>query len=278
MSQTKVTKRVLHTYLAGLKTIEVVLITSPNSEVVELGRRWLPRHFQPTEVGLPPTIASQSLPLREIGTSLNYPHGSTARVFTELSPDITSEVRDAIVLSSCYIAPLLVLGDDCWERLAPYALWLLRSTRVSEESETLRVLHLAQLAAVKLFPYAHEAFHTITDYSQGELQRDVLDILLEKRRILVSQEVERVFSGLPKDERGRPFVFVADPLHLISHWITTMKRQVIAQLPWDDFVSTGLGFAVGIVVTTDALKSFLHEATQRERREVPRRHLCHRHR
>ncbi len=264
----------LHNYLALLKSVQVLLFPSPNNNMVqELGRRWLPRHFQPMEVGMLPSLTLQGSPLRDIGTPLNYPHGSAARVFTELSPDIPTEVRDALVLSSCYIAPLLVLSDDIWERLESHALWLLRSPRLPDEPDTLKALRLAMTAAAQWFPHAREAFHTITDYLHGDLPVDGLDILSEKRRIVVTQEADRLFAGFPKNSHGYPFLFVADPFRLIIHWLKTMKRVLVAQLPWDDFTSTGLGFTVGVITTPDSLRRFLRQRQpERDHPNPYRRH------
>lgn len=262
----------LHNYLALLKRVQVLLFPSPhNNTVQELGRKWLPRYFQPTEVGMPPGWTLQDSPLRDIGTPLNYPHGSVARVFTELSPDIPAEVRDSLVLSSCYIVPLLVLSDEGWERLSPHALWLLRFPRLPNELDILKALRLAMTAAAQWFLYAREAFHTITDYLHGDLPVDGLDILAEKRRIMMTQDADRLFASFPKSDRGYPFVFVADPFRLIIHWLRTMKRTLVAQLPWDDFAGTGLGFTVGVVTTPDSLRRFLRqEQSERERRETYR--------
>lgn len=270
----------LHTYLALLKSVQVLVFPAVHDDTVnELGLRWLRRHFQPTQLGLPPAVIARAAHWRDIGTPINYPHGSTARVFTELSPDISAEVRDALVLSSCYIAPLLVLGSDGWERLSPYALWCLRIHRAPEETETLQALRLAADAVARWFPHAHEAYHTLLDYIHGDQTADALEILREKRRILVSRDAQRLFAELPHSPQGAPFAFVADPFNLLVPWLRSMRRNIIAQLPWDDFASTGLGFVAGVVVTTDALQRFFHqEKSDRLRPSHRRFHPMHRHR
>ncbi len=261
----------LHHYLASLKSVRVILFPSA-SNFVDLGGQWLHRHLQPAEIGLLPGNAANG-----VGIVLNYPQGSTARVFTELSPDVPTDVRDALVLASCYIAPLLVLGDEGWHRLAPHAFWVRRVARLPDEGETLSILHLAMTAAAQWFPLAREAFHTIMDYLHGDLQGDATEILLEKRRLQISQEAERLFNAIPKSEQGYPFLFVADPLRLIATWLRTMKRSLLLELPWDEFASTGLGFAVGMVIAPENLRRFLRQ-NQTERRPAARRHhRIHRH-
>lgn len=251
----------LHNYLSLLKRVCVLLFHSgTEANLVELGQRWLRNHFQPTEVGV--LSSNSSL---DFGIPVNYPQGSTAMVFTELSPDVPSEVRDAVVLSSCYISPLIVLGDQSWDRLSPYTFWVQRVTKLPDEAETLKALHLAMDAEAQWFPMAREAYHVIQDYLHGDLQPDALDILLEKRRIQITQEAERMFSTVPKAETGYPFLFIADPLRLIAPWIQRMKRTLLAELPWDEFVSAGLGFAIGIVIAPENLRRFLRQE-QAERR------------
>jgi len=241
----------------------VLLFAHDSDNVKELGQKWLRSHFQPNEVGVLPSNNSA-----DFGITVNYPQASTARVFTELSPDVPARVRDAIVLSSCYIAPLVVLGDKGWEQLSPYVLWVRRVARLPDEAETLRVLGLARDAEAHWFPMAREAFHAILDYIHGDLQPDAIDILLEKRRIQVTQEAERLFNTTGRSEQGYPFVFVADPLRLIAIWLQKMKRSLLAELPWDEFVSAGLGFAVGLVIAPENLRRFLKQEQQEKRQHM----------
>jgi len=256
----------LHSYLSALKSVRLLVFPSPAEQVVnELGPSWLKRHFAPSQVGLSPSIAMMASHWKEIGTLLNYPHGSTARVFTELSPDVAAEVRDALVLASCYIVPILVLGVSNWERLAPYVFWHLNAPRTLGETDALRALQMAMTAVAHWFPYSHEAYHALLDYIHGDLQSDALDILREKRRILVSREAQQFFSDLPHTQHGHPFVFIADPFSLLVPWLRTMKRAIVAQLPWDDFASTGLGLVAGVVLTSEMLQRFTQQANQPER-------------
>ncbi len=259
----------LHNYLSLLKRVRVIVFHSENeANLAELGQRWLRNHFQPMEVGVLPSNSSS-----DFGIPVNYPQGSTARVFTELSPDVPAEVRDAIVLSSCYIAPLIVLGDQGWSRLSPHTFWVRRVTRLPDETETLKTLLLTINAEAQWFPMAREAYHVIQDYLHGELQPDALDILVEKRRIQITQEAERLFGTIPKTENGYPFLFIADPLRLIVPWMQKMKRSLLAELPWDEFVSAGLGFAVGMVIAPENLRRFLkQEHPDRRHHAVPRSH------
>jgi hypothetical protein len=264
----------LHNYLSLLKRVNVLLFTAGSDGVVtELGLRWLRNHFQPNEVGVLPQNS-----VSDFGITVNYPQASTARVFTELSPDVSADVRDAIVLSSCYIAPLVVLGDESWERLSLHTLWVRRVSRLPDEPETLRTLNLARDAEAQWFPMAREAFHTIMDYLHGDLQPDAIDILLEKRRIQVTQEAERLFSNVNKSEQGYPFIFVADPLRLIALWLQKMKRAFLAELPWDEFVSAGLGFAVGVVIAPENLRRFLRQEHQEKRHHIAHRSQTQRNR
>jgi hypothetical protein len=264
----------LHNYLSLLKRVNVLLFAAGSDGVAtELGLRWLRNHFQPNEVGVLPNNS-----VSDFGITVNYPQASTARVFTELSPDVPAEVRDAIVLSSCYIAPLVVLGDESWERLSPHTLWVRRVSRLPDEPETLRTLNLARDAEAQWFPTAREAFHTIMDYLHGDLQPDAIDILLEKRRIQVTQEAERLFSNVNKSEQGYPFIFVADPLRLIALWLQKMKRAFLAELPWDEFVSAGLGFAVGVVIAPENLRRFLRQEHQEKRHHIAHRSQTQRNR
>jgi hypothetical protein len=263
------TNPMLHNYLSLLKRVRVIFFHSGNEiNLAELGQKWLCNHFQPAEVGV---LLGNSLP--DFGVQINYPQGSTAKVFTELSPDVPAEVRDAIVLSSCYIAPLIVLGDQSWSRLSPHIFWVRRVARLPNEGETLKTLHLTMNAETQWFPMAHEAYHLIQDYLHGDLQPDALDILVEKRRIQVTQEAERFFSAVQKTENGYPFLFIADPLRLIVPWIQKMKRTLLAELPWDEFVSAGLGFAIGMVIAPENLRRFLRqEQPERHQHFSPRSH------
>lgn len=251
----------LHNYLSLLKRVQLIFFASNNDgAIADMGQKWLRNHFNPNEIGVLPNSG-----LSDFGIVLNYPQASTARVFTELSPDVPAEIRDAIVLSSCYIAPLVVLGDQNWSRLSSYALWVRRVARLPDEQETLRILHTAMNVASQWFPMAREAYHTILDYLHGDLQPDAIDILLEKRKIQVTKEAEQFFNNLHKSDQGYPILFVADPMRLIAHWLRTMKRSLLAELPWDEFVSAGLGFSVGTVVAPENLRRFLRQE-QHERR------------
>lgn len=258
----------LHSYLSLLKRVQLILFASSNDgTILDLGQRWLRNHFNPNEIGILPSSG-----LSDFGIALNYPQASTARVFTELSPDIPTEVRDAIVLSSCYIAPLVVLGDQSWNRLSSYSLWVRRVAHLPDEQETLRIIHGAMNVASQWFPMAREAYHTILDYLHGELQPDAVDILLEKRRIQVTREAEQFFNSLKKSEQGYPILFVADPMRLIAHWLQTMKRSLLAELPWDEFVSAGLGFAIGIVIAPENIRRFARQEQQQRRRLASQHH------
>lgn len=255
----------LHNYLSLLKRVQLILFASnSDSSITDWGQKWLHNHFAHNEIGVLPKSSHS-----DWGIALNYPQVSTARIFTELSPDVPSEIRDAIVLSSCYIAPLVVLGDQSWERLSTYTLWVLRVLKLPDEQETLHLLHKAMNIASQWFPAAREAYHTILDYLHGDLQPDAIDILLEKRRIQVVREAEQFFNSSTKSEQGYPILFIADPMRLIAHWLQAMKRSFLTELPWDEFVSIGLGFAIGVVIAPENIRRF----TRQERRH----HASHRH-
>lgn len=248
----------LHNYLSLLKRVQLILFASNNDgAIADMGQRWLLNHFNSNEIGILPRSG-----FSDLGIVLNYPQASTARVFTELSPDIPSEVRDAIVLSSCYIAPLVVFGDQNWGRLSPFALWVRRVARLPDEQETLHILHVAMNVASQWFPMAREAYHTILDYLHGDLQPDSIDILLEKRKIQMTKDAEQIFNIVTKSEQGYPILFVADPMRLIAHWLRTMKRSFLVELPWDEFVSAGLGFSVGMVIPPENLRRFMRQEQQ----------------
>ncbi len=262
----------LHNYLSLLKRVQLILFASSNDgAIVDMGQRWLRKHFNPNEIGVLPRSG-----LSDFGVTINYPQASTARVFTELSPDAPTEVRDAIVLSSCYISPLIVFGDQNWDRISPYTLWVRRVFRLPDEQETLRLLHTAMIGASQWFPMAHEAYHTILDYLHGDLQSDAIDILLEKRRIQVIKEAEQLFNIIAKNEQGYPLLFVADPMRLTAHWLRTMKRPFLAALPWDEFASAGLGFAVGLVIAPENIRRFIRQEHHERRQHVQHRHSSQR--
>ncbi len=264
----------LATYLTLLKTIQYI-VPPPQPELRELTRRWLARSLSQARIGiLPNSFSSEGFTI-ETASVVNFPHGSTARVFTELSPDVPAEIRDSLVLSSCYLSPLLVIGDSLWQRFAPYAFWILRSSRVPDEKEVYRALREARDACLSLFRFSAEAHHTIHDYLSGEIGRESLEILLHKRRIQASQEAERLFSRWSSSPSGPPLFFLADPLSLIGPWLTSMKRDLIAQLPWDDFASAGFGIAVGVVLLPEILKRQLRPAATST--AVAPRHRSNRH-
>lgn len=250
----------LHNYLSLLKRVRLLTFSSgTENAIVEMGKKWLARHFQTSEIGTLPGSE-----ISDFGITINYPQGSTARVFTELSPDVPAGIRDALILSSCYIAPLVVFGDQSWEKLAPHAFWVKRVSRLPDEAEVMKTLQLAMEAEAQWFPMAREAFHAILDYIHGDLQPDAFDILAEKRRIQIAREAEKVFGTSNRNEQGYPFVFVADPFRLIYPWLQKMRRTLLSELPWDEFMSAGLGVAVGLVIAPENLRRFLrHEQSNR---------------
>ncbi|MCS7224184.1 MAG: hypothetical protein NZ959_06475 [Armatimonadetes bacterium] len=243
----------LHTYLSLLKGIHYI-VPLPSPDVREHAKRWLARSFAPSQIGFLPNSGDCDPSFRSLGFVLNYPHGSTARVFTELSPDVPSEIRDSLVLSSCYLAPLILIGDALWQRFAPYAFWTGRSHRLLDEKDLLRALQQASEVSARLFLYSEEVFYAIRDYLNGEMNKDALQILLHKRRIQINQEAEKLFADWSLSSAGPTLFFLADPLSLIGHWLTAMKRELIAQLPWDDFASAGMGIAVGVILLPEVLR------------------------
>jgi hypothetical protein len=113
-----------------------------------------------------------------------------------------------IVLASCYLSPLIILGDHSLTHLSKYISWQLKSTETLPELELKRHLRIARYVVLDFHTKTCEEFMKTI---RANNIADRLGTLYEKRLKLAKEDGEKRFWRLKKKtNEGKPVVLYFD--------------------------------------------------------------------
>jgi len=148
------------------------------------------------------------------------------RTILEIEPEVPEYVVESLVLASCYVNALVVLGRDSLSILNPFIAWAMKSTAEIPEAEVKRNLRIVGYAIMdfhnentrRAYEILKEIAEKIREKKDFDETGRELEKLMEERRRLAQKDGEKRFWRLRQagDEREKIVVAYLDILPLIS--------------------------------------------------------------
>ena len=219
-------------YAATVKNLRGVALFDLGEEGVEKSIKWLASRFRYRDIGVGPSIATRfraalsrylgGKPFKEI--VLPIPSlGKLVDLLRELH-NLPHEVSEALVLSSVYISPLLIVGNRYLEHVAKL------STRVVYVDDPKKMDTNSWKLHLRIADY------TILDFYEGCVEEALrvlrgeasVDEVVEDRRRRIEKDVRRYWR-IAK-ESGTPFLLYIDMLSLLRGSINELEEDHAAGL------------------------------------------------
>jgi hypothetical protein len=138
-------------YVSLLKNLRAVAFLDPNVPFPHEEVKWLKKRYRYRSVGISQSLTSALKPemrrtLKEKPFEILDPPlpeiAELMKTIQELEPGIPAYVIESLILTSCYVNALVVLGRQSLSILGPLIIWALRSTAELDEVEVKRNLRI----------------------------------------------------------------------------------------------------------------------------------------
>jgi hypothetical protein len=214
----------LSRFVSLLKNVRAVAFVDPNVSFPEKELKWVSRRYRYRSIGVSGRLLANfaenmravfakkpyvtlSAPLAEIET--------LTRLISNYHPSIPSYVFDSIIMASCYVNPLLIIGRESFGILEKLTAWALHSTSELPDVEIKRNLRIIGYAILDF----HEKITTETyETLKGAVSRlpkskktttREIRKMVEKRRELAQKDGEHRFWRLREEGTSAKRIVVA---------------------------------------------------------------------
>ena len=229
-------------YVSLLKNLRAIAFLDPNVKAPIKEIKWLRRRYRYRNVGI-----AQSLPIalnaeiKEVFMKkpfeiLKFPLPEIdqfVEVLLNVELKVPKYVIESLVLASCYVSALVVLGRESFSALKSFVAWKMRSTAELPETEVKRNLRIVGYAILDFHDRViAEAYKTLKEVSEIirkeegiDKARKKLEKLIDKRRKIAEKDGEKRFWRLRQTGKGEERTVIAylDIIPLISE-ILVQKR------------------------------------------------------
>jgi len=211
-------------FVSLLKNVRAVAFLDPNASLPEKELKWLLRKYRYRSVGVSGQLLASfaenvkaifakkpfvalSAPLAEIET--------LTRLISNYCLNIPSYVFDSIIMASCYVNPLLLIGRESYGVLERLAVWTLRSTSELPNVEIKRNTRIMGYAILdfheKTTAKAYENLHNVVSkLSESEkVKAQEIYKMVEERKRLAQRDGEHRFWRLREEGRLAERVVIA---------------------------------------------------------------------
>jgi len=214
----------LSRFVSLLKNVRAVAFLDPNVSLPEKELKWLSRKYRYRSIGVSKQLLANSpenvkaiftkkpfvalsAPLVEIET--------LTRLISNYCLDIPSYVFDSIIMASCYVNPLLIIGRESYRMPGRLAAWTLRSTSELPDVEIKRntriigyaILDFHEKTTVKTYETLCNVLSKLSESEKVKAQ-EIYEIVEERRR-LAQRDGEHRFWRLREEGRLAERVVVA---------------------------------------------------------------------
>jgi len=222
-------------YVSLLKNLRAVAFLDPEMPVPLQEIGWLKRRYRYRNVGISERLLMAlkaevkefflSKPFETLKSPL-LEIEDFIRTILEISSEVPAYVVESLILTSCYVNALVVLGRNSFSVLNPFIVWAMRSTAELTETEVKRNLRIIGYAMIDFYDKnAGQAYETLKKIAEkigeegdfgkvrGELER-----FMEKRKKLAQEDGEKRFWRLRQlgGEEERIVIAYLDIMPLIS--------------------------------------------------------------
>jgi len=222
-------------YVSLLKNLRAVAFLDPNAKIPTEEIKWLKRKYKYRNIGIAQNLLTAlNAETKEYFTKkpfeiLESPL-SEIEQFVEIISSVKTEVPryvfETLVLASCYVNALIVLGRESFSALKPFIAWEMKSTAELPEIEVKRNLRIVGYAILDFHDkIITEAYKTLREISEVirkaksfDKAKEKLEKLIDKRRKMAERDGEKRFWRLKQTgkEKERTVIAYLDIIPLIS--------------------------------------------------------------
>lgn len=198
-------------YAVLVKNLKGVVLFDPNEKCALRSVQWLTRRFRYRTLGVTPALAKKfsSLLERKPFRALDYPTLALKELVELMaSKGLSPEAAEALVLSSSYISPLILVGSTYFNELEPWAAGRVNACKELSVSDWKLHLRIADYSTLDMYETCvEEALTVLKDLSKKD------EILLKR--------VERIKGDAKRYWRiacsgGRSFLLYFDILAIAA--------------------------------------------------------------
>lgn len=252
-------------YVSLLKNLRAVVFFDPSHPPEgELG--WIRRKYRYRRAGVSEGLLealpeeTKSILGKKPFEILDHPVVETKRFVEALSSFVEEPpyVLDSLVLASCYVNPMLVLGRGSFQLLRPFASWCMSSTAELPDVEIKRNLRIVGYAILdfheKVISLAYEFLKgfskridelgRLTEAESGEIEN-----FIQERSKLAETDGKQRFWRLRREGKKleRPVIAYLDPLIPLRNVMSKKEAiELMRRLPLDD---PNLSMALSLIPT-----------------------------
>lgn len=220
-------------FISTLKNVRGVVYFAPDDEVLQ-GVKWLSRHFRYRYVELAPSLGrsfsdeslQQSLSKKPF-TVLAPPSKEVEALMGSLAEasGLSLPLVESLLLASCYVSPLLLIGEKAIEERRPLILYSLAASVKLSDMELKRHLRIADYGVLDLHQQTtQQGWETIIQAAllqmKGESSNadELLASLVDSRREVARLDCEKRYWRLRNNHSParREVVVYVDPCLLLS--------------------------------------------------------------
>lgn len=198
--------------------------------------KWLMKKHRYRNLGLPPSYEPKT-PLgfleKDPFCRLWFPSKSIEELCRLLSKKVRPLICESLLLSLCYLAPLIILDEFFFKELEPFTIWALRSP-VSLKGQDF-IFHL-RVASYTMIDFCKQSWGGEEVLKNPEA---VLH-LVERRKDMAREDGEKRFWRVGKSAEGKIVCAYFDLLPVL----VSLSEEALWELLRDDWGSLVLSFLV----------------------------------
>jgi len=253
-------------YASLLKNLRGVVFLDPHVEFPVEEVRWLKRKYRYRSLGISESLVN-ALKDEEREFFLEKPFEilkpplleieNFIKIILEVAGEAPIYVVESLILTSCYVNALVVLGRDSLSTLNPFIIWAMRSTSELTEIEIKRNLRLIGYAIIdfynenarQAYDVLKETAEKIREKEESEKIGELLDRFLDERKRLAGSDGEKRFWRLRQTgkEEERIVVCYLDMIPLISRILLRKESIRLANFIYQSTLN--LSMALSLIPT-----------------------------
>jgi len=253
-------------YVSLLKNLRAIAFFNPKSPLPQNEVNWLKRKFKYRNIGISkgflkavkPEVKSifSKQPFRIVEPPI-VEINDFIEIVSELNTKVPDYVVESIILASCYVNPIIVVGRESFQILSQFAVWNLKSTAELPDIEIKRNFRIIGYAILdfheKVITKTYKVLKEVAEkVKSGEIADDVTSVIeeiLDERRKMAQKDGEKRFWRLRQTGRREERIVIAylDILPMISKMLTQRQHIKLA-----DFIAgstVNLSMALSLVPT-----------------------------
>ena len=230
-------------YVSLLKNLRAIAFFEPKGKIPTRETEWLKRKYRYRNIGIAESLilaledeyreAFLKKPFEILESPLEEISEFT-EIISRATPETPRYVIDSLILASCYVNALLVLGRESFSILKPFTAWKMKSTAELPENEVKRNLRIVGYTILDFHnKLIEEAYKTLKRVSKELREKENFDEakinlkkLIDKRAKMAEKDGKRRFWRLKQKgkEKERTVIAYLDILPLISRILIQKKE------------------------------------------------------